>query len=502
MSNSLSDLTNFVFNGSPPPQVTTYGDSTTGIPDWLASAIAGLTNTAAGVAQGQSQSGYPLAGLPQIGAFNPNYDQASSSINSASGAASPYIDASGNANQNIINNSMYQPLNAAQGYYNQAEGGYGAGLGANSLGLVSPYAQQSAGMSSVGAASPYLQQGAGLATSAGNQNYLPLAQSYINQGIQSSPLAAAAPLVQQATGSLSDVANGLVNNGYTQNVNDALAAQSARNLQNYLLPASDSQFISNGQAGSSRNQNYDALTTAAANQDLLAQQSGNLSNAYNSALGTAAQQQGTLASLAGTVGGLGAAQQQALMGAGTSLANIGYQGAQTQLGASGALGSLGTSMGNLTSAQQQALLNSGSLLGSTNTADTNQKLSAAQGLTQQGTSAGTLMNSGINDVLQASTQQAGLGNQVYNNAMNTGQAQDVLGQEQQNYNTSAIGANNQNVLNTANWTPDQLTWLSSILRGLPSTGTTTATTTQGPSSVYSPSPASTAVSLATLGKYT
>lgn len=547
----LSNLASFIFNGQPPPQVTTYGSSTTGVPDWLAQGEIGLLNTSAGVAQGLSNAGYPLAGLPQIGAFNPNYNAASGNINSAQENASGYIGNASTANTQVMNGgnmnlAAAQPyygsasqgfnyalnagnvnLQAAQPYFDQAQGGFQSGLGANSLGMVSPFAQQAAGMSGVNAASPYLQSGSGFATSAGQQNYLPLAQSYINQGIASSPLGAAAPYLQRATAPLSSTANDLINGSYTQNVNDALATQSARNLQKYLLPASDSQFIGAGQAGSSRNQDYDALTTAYANQDLLSQQSQNLSNAYNAALGTAAQQQGTMAGLAGTAGGLGAAQQQALIGAGTNLANIGYQGAQTQLGAAGQLGALGSTFGNLTSAQQQALLNSGALLGSTNTSDTAQKLQAAQGLSAMGmnagqltnsgvgnylqaaqglqnlgTSAGSLTNSGVQNYLQAGAQQAGLGQQTFNNAMSTGQAQDLLGQEKQGYDTSAVQANNQNLLNTTNWTPSQLSWLSNILHGLPATGQTVNTTNQGPASVYSPSPASQIGGLALLSKYT
>lgn len=497
----LSNLTNFIFNGQAPPQVTTYGSTTQGIPDWLAQAEISLLNSSAGVSQGLSNSGYPLAGLPQIGAFNPQYGAASGNVYAASGNAQPYI---GNASDTNVagENSFNAPINAANPYYSAANSGYTAGLNANSLGIVAPYANAASSMSGLQQASPYLQQGAGLATSAGNQNYLPLAQSYINQGVASSPLNAAAPLVGQASAPLSDTINSLMQNSYIPQENDALAQQAATNLSKYLLPASDAQFISSGQAGSSRNKDYDALTTAYANQNLTAQQAQNLQQGYQSAAQTALGQQSNLAGLAGTVGGLGAAQQSALMGAGTSLANIGYQGAQTQLGASSQLGALGSTFGNLTVQQQQALLNSGALLGSTNSSDIAQQLAAAQGLTQQGTSAGTLTNAGINTSLQAASQQAGLGQQVFNNTMATGQAQDALGQEQQGYDTSAITANNQNILNTANWTPDQLSWLSNILHGLPNAGSTSNTTVQAPSSVYSPSPASQVAGLALLGKYT
>lgn len=497
----LSNLTNFIFNGSAPPQVTTYGSTTTGVPDWLAQGEIGLLNTAGGVSSGLSASGYPLAGLPQIGAFNPNYDQANGMVNTASSSWQPYVNQASGTNQWVMGGGG-NPAAAAQGYFDQANQGYGAGLGANSLGLVSPYAQQAAGMSSVAAGSPYLQQGAGYANSAAGQNYLPLAQSYINQGVASNPLAAAAPLVNQATAPLTDQINQLMQGSFIPQENNALAQQSATNLSKYLLPASDSQFISNGQAGSSRNQDYDALTTAYANQGLLSQQAQNLQQGYQSAATTALGQQSNLGALAGTVGGLGAAQQQALMGAGTSLANIGYQGAQTQLGAAGQLGALGSTFGNLTSAQQQALLNSGSLLGSTNTSDISQKLQAAQGLTSLGSAAGQLTNEDVQNALQASSQQAGLGQQSLTSGLSGAQATDALGQEQQGYNTQAIQANNQNVLNTTNWTPQQLSWLSNILHGLPSAGTTSNTTNQGPSSVYSPSPASQLTGLALLGKYT
>lgn len=464
-SNPLSNLTNFIFNGAAPPSVTTYSSTTTGVPDWLAEGETNLLNTAAGVSQGLSQSGYPLAGLPQIGAFNPNYSSAQANVNSALGYSNPFEQQAWQLNANA---GASDPLAAAQGDFNQAQSGYNAGLGANSLSMVQPYAQQAGSMSGIQQASPYLQAGAAYASNAAGSN----------------PLSAASSLINQASTPLSSQINDLMQNSYIPQENDALAAQAATNLQKYLLPASDSQFISNGQAGSSRNEDYDALTTAYANQNLTAQQAANLQQGYQSAASTALGNQSNLAGLANTVGGLSNA------------------GAQTQLGAASQLGALGSTFGNLTTAQQQQLLNSGALLGSTNSSDIAQQLSAAQGLTSQGQAAGALSNQGTQNALQAASQQAGLGQQVFNQQMSTGQAQDALGQEQQNYDTSAVQANNQNVLNTANWTPDQLSFLSNILHGLPSAGSTSTTTNQGPSSVYSPSPASQIAGLATLAKYT
>lgn len=501
-TNPLTGLTNFIFNGAPPANVETYGNTTTGIPDWLAQGSINLLNQSAGVAQGLSQSGYPLAGLPQIGAFNPNYDASMWGVSNARNMAQPYVDSAHNTNQWVQDYGGLSNLQAAQPYYDKAMGGYNAGLNANSLGLVDPYARAASSMSTLASASPYLNQGASYAASAAGQSYLPLAQSYIDQGIASNPLAAAAPYAQTASGDLAARANSLINGSYTQNVNDALATQSARNLEKFTMPQLNSSFIANGQAGSSRNKDYAALTTAYANQDLMAQQAKNLNDAYNSALGAAGQQQGTMAGLAGTMGNLGSQQQQALITAGTNLAGIGNQSAQNQLGAAGQLGAIGSTFGNLTASQQQALLNSGSLVGSTNTADTGQKLTAANGLRDMGTSAGTLVNSGIQNGLLAASQQAGLGQQMFNNEMTTSQGLDVLGQERQGYDTSAIQANNQNILNTANWTPQQLSWLSNILHGLPAQGGTTSTTNVGPASVYSPSPASQIAGLGMIAKYT
>lgn len=500
--NPLSNLSSFLMSGQPPPNVDTYSSTTTGIPDWLAQGSINLLNTSAGVAQGLSASGYPLAGLPQIGAFNPNYGSAQSYVAGASGQAQPRIDLATDTNHQIQANGGTAGLNAANGYYDLANGGYNAGLNANSLSYVAPYAYAAGNMSSIGAASPYLQQGAGYANSAANQNYLPLAQSYINQGIGSNPLAAAAPLVGQATGSLTGDINDIMQGSYIPQASDALAAQSARNLQKYLLPQTDSQFISNGQAGSSRNKDYDALTTAYANQDLLAQQSQMLQQGYQSAANTALTNRSNLGSLAGTVGNLGAQQQGALITAGTNLAGIGNQSAQNQLGAASQLGALGSTFGNLTTAQQQQLLASGALLGPTNTSDIGQKLQAAQGFTNQGSAAGALVNQGTQNQLTAASQQAGLAQQMFNNSMATGQGLDVLGQEQQGYDTSRDQATNQNILNTANWTPQQLSWLSNILHGLPAQGGSTSTTNVGPASVYSPSPASQIAGLGMLAKYT
>lgn len=465
--NTLSNLSSFLFSGQPPPQVTTYGSTTQGIPDWLAQGSINLLNTSAGVAQGLSQNGYPLAGLPQIGGFNPNYGAAQSLTNTATNSWQPYVNSAGATDQWAQNNAAGAGTGAAQPYYDSAQGGYGAGLNANSLGLVNPYAQNASGMSSIGAASPYINTGAGYASAAAGIN----------------PLAGASSLINQARAPLSSTVNDLMDNSYIPQVADTLGQLSQRNLEKYLLPQTDSQFIKAGQAGSSRNADYDALTRSYASQDLNAQIAQTLQSGYQSAQQAATQQQGTLASLAGTVGNLGAAQQQGL------------------LGAAGAYNQAGNTTGGLTTAQQQALINSGSLVGSTSASDIAQKLSAASGLSGMGTAAGTLANSGIQNALQAANQTAGLGQQSLTSNLAGGQALDALGQEQQNYDTSAVQANNQNILNTANWTPSQLSWLSNILHGLPSQGVTQNTTNQGPSSVYSPSGASQLTGLSILGKY-
>ncbi len=397
-------------------------------------------------------------------------------------------------------NGAGNPLAAAQPYFGQSQAGYTAGLNANSLGIALPYLQNATSLSSIGAAQPYLNQGAQVATSAGQQNYLPLAQSYINQGIASNPLQAASPLIQQASSPLTGTINQLMQGSYIPQENSALAQQAATNLQNYLLPASDAAFISAGQSGSGRNQNYDALTTAYAQNALLSQQAQNLQQGYQSATNTALGQQSNLAGLAGTVGGLGAAQQQALIGAGNNLANIGYQGAQTQLGAAGTLGGFGSTAGGLTNAQQQTNLAAGALGVNANNADIANQLQAAAGLTAQGSAAGQLAGQGATQVLQGANQLGNLSQQFQNTQLAQGQAQDVLGQEQQNYNTQAIQANNQNILNTANWTPSQLSWLSNILHGLPSAGTTTNTAVQAPGTSFSASPAATVAGLGALGK--
>lgn len=495
----MTSVTDFLTNGSPPPQVTTYGSTTVGIPDWLSGASWGLTNTAAGVAQGLSQSGYPLAGLPQIGRFNPNYGTAQGLVNDANAGVPMNFYKAAQSTEGIMNGGQ-NPLAAAQGYFDQAGGGYASGLGADSLGLVQPWVTQAGNMSSIGSASPYLQQGAGLAGQAGQQNYLPLASQYINQGVASNPLAAAQPYLNAAAGPVSGQISDVMNPYITQ-VNDQLATQAQRNFEKFTNPAVNSQFISAGQAGSSRNADYGALAKAYALQDLESQQSQNLQQGFNTATQAALQKQAQLGQLGQTAGGLQGAQQQALMGAGTNLANIGYQGAQTQLGAAGQLGALGQTFGNLTTAQQQQLLNSGALLGSTNSSDIQQRLAAAQGLTQQGSAAGALTAQGAQQQLGAANQLGALSTQYQQGQLNQAQAQDALGQEQQGYGTQAIQANNQNILNQANWTPQQLQWLSGIIHGLPAQGQTINTTTQGPSSVYSPSPAAQLAGLATLGRY-
>lgn len=121
-------ITDFLFNGSPPPSTTTYGSTTTALPPWLESYYQGLVGKSNVVAGEPYQ---PYTG-PRIAGFTP--DQMSA------------------FNQTRNNQDSWQPsFNVAAGNLNDA----GAGPGAfdSGMGFIN---QAASGPSASGAIAPYL----------------------------------------------------------------------------------------------------------------------------------------------------------------------------------------------------------------------------------------------------------------------------------------------------------------------------------------------------------
>lgn len=224
-------------------------------------------------------------------------------------------------------------------------------LGRSSLGAAQPYFGQAAGMSGITAATPGLQQGAGYISGSTNALGLQMAQPYLGAAGQS-----AAQTVGQYM------------NPYTEQVVNRIGQLGTRTLQEQVLPGIEGEMIRAGQFGGTRQAELTGRAIRDAIEGISAQQSAALQQGYGQAQQAAQTDLARQAQLASTAGGLGGAQQQALLGAGSQMADIGQ------------------TYGALTQAQQQMLTDLGKSSGALYGQDTSNQLAAAQqmaGIAQQ-----------------------------------------------------------------------------------------------------------------------
>jgi hypothetical protein len=224
-------------------------------------------------------------------------------------------------------------------------------FGRSALGAAQPYFGQAAGMSGLAAATPGLQQGAGYVAGSTDALGLQMAQPYLAQAGQT-----AAQTVGQYM------------NPYQEQVVNRIGQLGTRALQEQVLPGIESEMIRAGQFGGTRQAEITGRAIRDAIEGISAQQSAALQQGYGQAQQTAQADLARQAQLASTAGGLGGAQQQALLGAGSRMADIGQ------------------TYGALTQAQQQMLADLGKSTGALYGQDTSNQLAAAQqmaGLAQQ-----------------------------------------------------------------------------------------------------------------------
>ena len=224
-------------------------------------------------------------------------------------------------------------------------------FGRSALGAAQPYFGQAAGMSGLAAATPGLQQGAGYVAGSTDALGLQMAQPYLAQAGQT-----AAQTVGQYM------------NPYQEQVVNRIGQLGTRALQEQVLPGIESEMIRAGQFGGTRQAEITGRAIRDAIEGISAQQSAALQQGYGQAQQTAQADLARQAQLASTAGGLGGAQQQALLGAGSRMADIGQ------------------TYGALTQAQQQMLTDIGKSTGALYGQDTSNQLAAAQqlaGLAQQ-----------------------------------------------------------------------------------------------------------------------
>jgi len=432
----------FLFQGQPPPSVTTYGTATAGIPQFLSDYTQGLLSKANAVAA----EPYQTYGAPRIADFTQAQQQAFQNTAAMQGQWSPSIQSA----QNLTGQAAASdPSQAASGYMSAA-------MGVNPMGAASPYfgqagalnptgaasgmVNQAAGMNPLGTASPYFGQAAGMSganaasgylNSASQINPLGASQGMYGQALNTNGLNMASPLMYGAAGMnaagmaqpYTNAASGSFTGSnpsqymspYIQGVMDRLGQQAGQNLSENIMPAIGDQFIKSGQYGSSRMQEITGRAMRDTQDALLGQQANVLNQGYAQAGQNFQADQSRLAQLAGQQGQLGLGMQQNLGQIGSQLgalgqnqanlyANIGNQQGQQALGMQQNLANMGSTMGGLTN-QQASLMaqmgaNAGNLsaqqmqqLGQLGLGMGNLSNSQMQNLTQLGSAAGSLANS-------------------------------------------------------------------------------------------------------------
>ena len=449
-------FSDFLFQGAPPPSVTTYGETTTDVPKWYSDYTQGLISRANAIAA----EPYQPYGYQRIAGLDPAQETA---YDKATTLESQYSPLMGQAQKNI-EASGGSTLGAAQPYINTA-------LGYNPYATAQPMLGESAGLlrQQVGdtsaLAQPYFQQ-AGQLTSQGTQAAAGLATPYLQQASDLSQQGA-----QTGLGNIQDYMN-----PYTDQVVSRIGELGARNLRENLLPNIQDRAIQAGTFGGSRSGEAIGRALRDTQESTLAQQSAALQQGYGQAgqllqadrarqLQAAQQQQALGQTTAGLTAAdyqrmLAGAQQQAAMGQasagleGADLARYGQAGAQI-----GALGQM-----------------QGQLAGQAGT----QNLQAAQQV-------GTLSNQDFARQLQSGQALGALGQQTQQMGMQNIAGLEAAGATQQQQAQRSLDQAYQDFINQRDYGRGNTAYLNAAIRGL-QVPTSTTTESSGPASVYQPSP--------------
>ena len=422
-----------LFQGEP-QKATSYVTSTTETPKWLQDAIYNQIYQATNVANTPFT---PYGGTLVAGA-TPQQKQAWEAVTTNQGAWQP----------------EFQQAQTGLTALSTAPGGAAA---------AQPFIQQAVGTSGVSAAQPYLSQQAaalgGVDTGAGARTLSP----YVQESLGTSGLSAAQPYLQAAGQSTAGTVQDFMS-PYTEGVTNRIAQLGARNLSENLLPAVSDAFIRAGQFGGTRMGEFGSRALRDTQESILGQQSQALQTGYGQALSAAQQEAARQAGLASTAGGLGTAQQQAILAGGQALTSAQQQAAQQEMARAQALGTVGTQLGGLTQQQQQALLSAGSQTGQLTAADLQRQQS----------------------VLQQMATQAQQGQQMRTQDV---AALEAAGLSQQQIAQRQADAAYQQYMLEQQYPKTQLDWLSTQVRGMApnvQTAQTQSGTTTG--ATYSASP--------------
>lgn len=480
---------------------------------------------AASVSGWQDASGKTWYGQPQgPGALNAGMsgmqNLAMSNILGMQNGATPYLN---QANTYMNQATQNSPLAAAQNAFYSANqdaanaqglGTLATNYGANATNIAGQAQQQAdqffgqgsgAAQSALNSAfgistaqSPYLAQAQNLIGAGTGTDLLGTASPYINAAVGSSGLSAAQPWLQSASQSLPQATMQNMS-PYTGAAMQSLANQANYQLQNQILPQLGGEFISAGQYGSTRQGDVTSQVINNEQQNLLNSEAQLLNTGYGQAQQAAGQNLALQGQLAQTAGGLGSAQQQALLGAGSTLGTLGGAQAGLQLQGAGQTAGLGSQAASAL-AQQAGLgfqganafnqlgLGAGNIglgaanvnLGAGQTAlgAGNLNLGAANMYNQQGATAGNLQNMQNQTLAQAGLNQMNLGQMGQNLGLQYQNALYNAGAQQQQLAQQNINSAYNQWLNQTFYPQNMTSWLSNIVRGLPSVGVGGTTTYQ------------------------
>jgi hypothetical protein len=252
---SVSD---FLFSGNPPPSVTTYGTSTSQLPQWMNDYLQGIAG-----------AGNAIAAQPY----------------------QPYVDAQGNPIQRIAGRTDDQEA-AAQATR-------------DNFGVFMPAISQSMGMTGNVSATSGLDAASGNLNAAGAMNPLGLAQPFLNNAGQAS---------------YSQVGNYM--NPYLDSVVNRIGDLGVRQLSEKLIPAIGDQFTRSGQFGSARQQESTGRALRDTNESVLAQQANLMNQGYQQAMQAAQTDLARQGQIGQTLGQLGLGQMGALTQIGQTQGNL------------------------------------------------------------------------------------------------------------------------------------------------------------------------------------
>jgi hypothetical protein len=282
-------ILDFLFQGSPPSSVTTYGETTQDLPTWYSDYTQGLISRANAIAA----EPYQAYTNPRIAGLDPAQQSAYKAALGLEGQYAP---------------TMTSALQAAQ-----------QGVAGSALNEADPYFQQALGYNPATAASPLFGEAAtNIRKQVGDTSNL--AQPYLTQASQLTGQAG-----QTGLAGIQDYMN-----PYQQQVVDRIGELGARNLRENLLPQIQDRAIQAGQFGGSRQGEAIGRALRDTQESTLAQQAQALQSGYGQAAQQLAADKTRQLQAAGQTAALGQAQ------AGLESADLArYAQAGSQLGALG-----------------------------------------------------------------------------------------------------------------------------------------------------------------------